>query len=114
MMRFKWKKFFSMLLVFMLVITSDVLPVFAQDASEDTAVEGEIMTLKPDMTEGSWNKFSYTAYQGKEWSVLENEAYMDLGSSDERAEECYYEIPFVGNKVEIFSNKSPMQKSGFL
>lgn len=108
MMRFKWKKFFSMLLVFTLVITSDVLPVFAQDASEDTAVEGEIMTLKPDMTEGSWNKFSYTAYQGKEWTVLENEAYIDLGSSDERAEECYYEIPFVGNKVEIFSNKSSM------
>ncbi len=107
MMRFKWKKFFSMLLVFTLVITSDVLPVFAQEAT-DTDVEEEILTLKPEMTDGSWNKFTYTAYQGKEWTVLENEAYIDLGSADERAQECYYEIPFVGNKVEIFSNKSPI------
>ncbi|MDU7030633.1 glycoside hydrolase domain-containing protein [uncultured Robinsoniella sp.] len=107
MMRFSWKRFFCMLLVFSMVITSDVLPVFAQE-STDAAMEVEILTVKPKMTEGFWNKFSFTSYQGKEWTVSEDEAYIDLGASDERAQECYYEIPFVGNKVEIFSNKSPI------
>lgn len=63
--------------------------------------------ITPDMQESEFNAFHYTAYEGKKWHANSNEAYIDLGTSDDKAEECYYEIPFVGNKIVITAAKSP-------
>lgn len=62
--------------------------------------------IKPDQTQGVANRFLYAAYRGKQWVTGENEAYIDLGASDGRAEECYYEIEFIGSEIEVFANKS--------
>lgn len=37
---------------------------------------------------------------------MDNEAYIDLKADGTKAEEAYYEIPFYGNGIEIFANKS--------
>ena len=66
----------------------------------------EELTIQPDKTTGSVNCFSYKAYTGAGWAAFEDEAYIDLGASDNRAEECYYEVAFSGNGIEVFAVKS--------
>ena len=79
--------------------------VYGADSGEVT-VEKE--TVAPDMQSGDYNVFRYTAYAGKSWTANASEAYIDLGASDARAEECYYEIPFVGNRIDITATKGPV------
>lgn len=75
---------------------------------ERILVENIISGLKPNITDsGKKNYFRYTAYSGKGWVLSEAEAYIDLGSSDTKAEECYYEVHFEGNGISLFANKSP-------
>lgn len=64
--------------------------------------------VKPNAQDTSLkNYFSYTAYSGKGWSVGANESYIDLGESDEKAEECYYEIHFEGHAISVTATKGP-------
>lgn len=65
-------------------------------------------TILPNKTEEKYNAFQYHAYEGASWTVGEKEAYIDLGASDDKAEQCYYEIPFVGNKITITATKAPV------
>ena len=61
------------------------------------AGENTVTTVRPsDEDTSREHYFSYTAYEGKYWTNDASEAYIDLGASDERAEECYYEICFEG------------------
>lgn len=62
--------------------------------------------IKPNMQNTDYNSFKFSAYEGKEWTANDKEAYIDLGQNDSKAEECYYEIPFVGNKIDIYATKA--------
>ena len=97
----------SLLLAFLLALP--ILPEPVQATEEEL-----ITTLSSSETdETQEHYFSYTAHSGKEWkneNVADydyNESYIDLGDSDTRAEECYYEIHFTGHKIAVFANKAP-------
>ncbi|MEG2489254.1 glycoside hydrolase domain-containing protein, partial [Anaerorhabdus sp.] len=63
--------------------------------------------IVPNKIEGSKNKFVYHAPTGKTWTHDNTEeAYIDLGTSNTGVAEAYYEIPFVGNGIEIYANKN--------
>ncbi len=70
-------------------------------------VENVVTALKSNVTDAvQKNYFSYTAYSGKTWAVGDAETYIDLGVSDTRAQECFYEVHFEGNGIAIFANRS--------
>ena len=93
-----WKRVISILLAVILLLPSNPVPVFAADTDE-------VLTILPNVVEGEVNRFVYTAPSGKNWVYGESEAYIDLGTSDSNAEQCYYEIPFAGSGIEIFAMK---------
>lgn len=74
-------------------------------ASQDNP-DNEIEKIIPTKVDGTVNSFKYNSPSGFEWSKSNNEAYIDLNTNGSKAEECYYEIPFYGNGIEIFANKS--------
>ncbi len=73
------------------------------------AAEGNMVTtVRPsDENSSKDHYFSYTAYEGKSWTNNASEAYIDLGASDDRAEECFYEIHFKGSGISVFAVKAP-------
>ncbi len=75
---------------------------------ERMPAENIVTGLKPNVRDSNKkNYFSYSAYSGKSWSVFEAEAYIDLGATDNRAEECFYEIHFEGSGIAVFAVKQP-------
>ena len=80
-----------------------MIPVWADDS-------GDMVTdvVKCNVTDtNAKNYFAYTAYSGKNWTILTGESYIDLGTTDARAEECYYEIHFEGNAISVTATKQP-------
>ena len=72
------------------------------------AAESEAVELKANVEDATQkNYFVYSAYSGKDWVRSESEAYIDLGGSDSKAEECFYEIHFSGNGITIYAAKAP-------
>ncbi len=96
------KKGICLLLACMLALPLHSLDVHAADANEDIVDVLEV--TERDAIQN--NYFSYTSYFGKDWTVNASEAYIDLGSSDERAGECYYEIHFKGSGIEVLATKA--------
>lgn len=74
--------------------------------TKDVPVQSMSTKILPSQIDGPINYFSYTAYSGKTWSYGDSEAYIDLGKSDANAEACYYEIPFIGNAIDLYAMKS--------
>ncbi len=66
----------------------------------------EYTTIKANQTEGEMNKFVYHQPATFKWSVSASEAYIDLGKDNSKVSEAYYEIPFVGNSIAMYANKS--------
>ncbi len=67
-----------------------------------------VMTVRAaDMDPSRENYFSYTAYAGKSWTNNADESYIDLGESDDRAQECYYEVHFKGSGISLYAVKAP-------
>lgn len=99
-----WRRMICVMISLMLFFT--MLPSFGLKAAE---AEDEIMeTIPSSMTNAAMkNYFTYTAYEGKSWTNNPSESYIDLGGSDERAEECFYEIHFEGNAISVFATKAP-------
>lgn len=54
----------------------------------------ETTKILPSQTSGEINCFSYESFSGKSWTYNDDEAYIDLGSSNEKAEECFYRVTF--------------------
>lgn len=76
-------------------------------AFSDDSVENTLLSLRANVTDSAKkNYFSYSSYSGKQWAVLDAESYINLGSSGDRAEECFYEIYFEGNGISVFANRS--------
>lgn len=98
-MKWNGKRLLSLLLAVLLAVSGNPVSAAAAEANEE-------LTILPNETAGDVNYFSYTAYSGKSWVPSESEAYIDLGSADNRAQECYYEVTFSGNGIEVFANKS--------
>lgn len=69
---------------------------------EDTNVASKIT---PDMRDQDMNSFHYASKEGKKWTTGHDEAYIDLGIDGTDAQQCFYEIPFYGNGIEIFVNQ---------
>lgn len=74
-----------------------------EPAKPDTRISE---TFASNVKDGAYNCFKYVTYEGKNWTVNGSEAYIDLGGNDERAEQCYYEFPFVGSKISITATKA--------
>lgn len=74
-------------------------------ASQDNP-DNQIEKIIPTKVEGTTNKFTYNNPNGFKWSFSSSEAYIDTKGDVSKAEECYYEIPFYGNGIEIFANKN--------
>ena len=68
--------------------------------------ESETEKILPTKIEGTTNKFKYNSPSGLSWVTSNSEAYIDPNGNASKAEESYYEIPFYGNGIEIFANKS--------
>lgn len=58
---------------------------------------------EPDIGRGQL--FSYESFSGKSWTYNDDEAYIDLGSSNEKAEECFYRVTFKGNAIEVLQTR---------
>ena len=93
------KRFTGVLLAIAMLFTAVSLPAAA-------AGENEVLTIRPNVQEGSVNYFAYSSASGTGWVPGSSEAYIDLGSSNSQAEQCYYEVPFMGNGIEVFAVKS--------
>ena len=95
-----------LMLAMLLICPFTMQPV--QAAVQDTA--NEVTEVKVNVTDDTqMNYFKYTAYTGKTWTVNNtSEAYIDLGTSDANAQQCYYELSFHGNAVEIYAIKGPV------
>ena len=95
-----------LMLAILLICQFTMQPV--QAAVQDTA--NEVTEVKVNVTDDTqMNYFKYTAYTGKTWTVNNtSEAYIDLGTSDANAQQCYYELSFHGNAVEIYAIKGPV------
>lgn len=74
-------------------------------ASQDNP-DNQIEKIIPTKVDGTTNKFTYNNPNGFKWSFSSSEAYIDTNGDVSKAEECYYEIPFYGNGIEIFANKN--------
>lgn len=96
------KKIICIMLAFILAVPVNLMQVRAEMITEDV-----IFTLTPDVvTETEENYFKYTSYSdGPNWAKFNTEAYIDLGSGDARAEECFYEIYFTGKAISVYATK---------
>lgn len=98
------KKILCVLLTLVLALPLNLLPMQAAAGEAD-----EVLTLKPNVEDTAQeNYFTYTAYAGKTWNRKESEAFIDLGTEDSKAEQCYYEIHFKGNGIKLYANKSTL------
>ena len=100
----KKRKWFSLFLAVILAFTS--LPVSLMAAGNAKSQTQETTKILPGKTSGEINYFSYESCSGKSWTYNDDEAYIDLGSSNEKAEECFCKVMFTGNAIEVFANKS--------
>lgn len=112
-----FRQIISLMLTAVMLFPTGSLQSFAQSSPFGASSERELselenrasiesLTITPEKTDGVQNRFSYTAYSGKSWTSSSSEAYIDLGTSDIRAGECYYEIYFVGNAINLYAVKS--------
>lgn len=100
------KSIFGLLLAILLIcpFMTQTLRVEANDTGSEVTEEVKINVTDTNQM----NYFKYTAYSGKSWIVnQEQEAYIDLGTSDTNAGQCYYELMFNGSAVEIYAVKAP-------
>ncbi len=75
-------------------------------AKENTDKPRNIKTsINPTVQEGV-NCFKFTNSQKNEWVVGNGEAYIDFKQNSADAENSYYEVNFIGNKIEIEASKS--------
>ena len=79
------------------------LPVSLMAAGNAKSQTQETTKILPSQTSGEINCFSYESFSGKSWTYNDDEAYIDLGSSNEKAEECFYRVTFKGNAIEAFA-----------
>lgn len=94
-------KIICILMAFLLAAPVNLMQVRAKIVVEDV-----FSKLIPETTDNTKeNYFKYTAYAGKSWTNNGNEAYIDLGASDEKAEECFYEIYFTGKAISVYATK---------
>lgn len=95
------KRWISLFLVCILALPLQFMPV--------KAAETDVVTvLKSSVTDSAQlNYFKYTAYSDKSWTLNADESYIDLGTLDTRAEECYFEIYFRGNAIQVSAVKAP-------
>lgn len=94
-------KIICILMAFLLAAPVNLMQVRAKIVVEDV-----FSKLIPETTDNTKeNYFIYTAYAGKSWTNNGNEAYIDLGASDEKAEECFYEIYFTGKAISVYATK---------
>ena len=100
----KKKKWLSLFLAVILAFTG--LPVSLMAAGNAKSQTQETTKILPSQTSGEINCFSYESFSGKSWTYNDDEAYIDLGSSNEKAEECFYRVTFTGNAIEVFANKT--------
>ena len=100
----KKRKWLSLFLAVILAFTG--LPVSLMAAGNAKSQTQETTKILPSQTSGGVNCFSYESFSGKSWTYNDDEAYIDLGSSNEKAEECFYRVTFTGNAIEVFANKS--------
>ena len=100
----KKKKWLSLFLAVILAFTG--LPASLMAAGNAKSQTQETTKILPSQTSGGVNCFSYESFSGKSWTYNDDEAYIDLGSSNEKAEECFYRVTFKGNAIEVFANKS--------
>lgn len=100
----KKKKWLSLFLAVVLAFAG--LPVSLMAAGNAKSQTQETTKILPSQTSGEINCFSYESFSGKSWTYNDDEAYIDLGSSNEKAEECFYRVTFKGNAIEVFANKS--------
>lgn len=100
----KKRKWLSLFLALILAFTS--LPVSLMAAGNAEGEMQQTTKILPGRTAGEINYFTYESFSGKSWTYSDDEAYIDLGSSNEKAEECYYKVTFTGNAIEVFANKS--------
>lgn len=100
----KKRKWLSLFLAVILAFTG--LPVSLMAAGNAKSQTQETTKILPSRTSGEINCFSYESFSGKSWTYNDDEAYIDLGSSNEKAEECFYRVTFTGNAIEVFANKS--------
>lgn len=100
----KKKKWLSLFLAVILAFAG--LPVSLMAAGNAKSQTQETTKILPSQTSGEINCFSYESFSGKSWTYNDDEAYIDLGSSNEKAEECFYRVTFKGNAIEVFANKS--------
>ena len=105
----KGKRFICIILAVLLLMPLNLQQVFA--AEQVLAAESEVSTVKASVTDFAKKNYfsymSYDAYGNNQWTKNEDESYIDLGESNERAEECYYEIHFQGNAISVFAIKAP-------
>lgn len=95
------KRGFCILLALILALPLNLMSVLAAETSETE-------TIKSNVTDSAQlNYFQYTAYSGKSWTLNADESYIDLGSSDSRANECFYEVHFRGNAIKMYAIKGP-------
>lgn len=94
------KKLLCVMMALLLALPFQMITVRAAEADEITTLKANVVD------EQSFNYFSYTAYSGKSWTLNADESYVDLGTSDSRAEECYYEIHFRGNGIRVYAIKA--------
>lgn len=98
------KKVFCILLALVLAVPLNLMPVQAA---------GDIVeTLNPETRDASqMNYFSYVTPTGsnKTWTVnAGSEAYVDLGASDDNANQYYYTVSFYGSAISIYAIKGPV------
>lgn len=105
----KGKRFICIILAVLLLMPLNLQQVFA--AEQVLAAESEVSTVKASVTDFAKKNYfsymSYDAYGNNQWTKNEDESYIDLGESNGRAEECYYEIHFQGNAISVFAIKAP-------
>lgn len=98
------RKWLSLFLAVILICTG--LPLSLMAAGNTEGGSQQTTKILPSKTSGEINYFSYGSFSGKSWTYNDDEAYIDLGASNEKAEECFYKITFKGNAIEVFANKS--------
>lgn len=105
------KKILCGFLALLLALPLNLIGVQAADSLPEERKIGraadEVTALKSGIVDSTQlNYFSYTAYSGKSWTLNANESYIDLGASDAKANECYYEIHFRGSGIKVYAVKA--------
>lgn len=80
---------------------------FASESSEETTAptENRVEEITPvSNPSADFNKFTFTG----SWTKNANEAYIDVAKTADQSG-LYYEIPFLGNGIELYAHKARNQ-----